>query len=270
MPLVEPDLIDHDAAIPLYRQVADYLSREILNGRLAPGEPLGSETELQALFSVSRITIRQAIGLLVDQKLVLRQQGKGTYVEAVPLQFPLGVLEGTMEIARHLGRATQSKVISKRVINGRKNARDILGTPDTEKIVEIRRLDLSGEEPIALATIDLPLRIGSKLSSVELEAEPLYVLLERTQSIVAEDAYQTIQAAAASENIARQLKIAVGSPIMTVTRATRDDRGDIVEYSVIDFKATAIQFSVSLRRKSGELNNPIAFDAHVLVEPDDQ
>lgn len=266
MTISKSDLLDHDSAVPLYRQVSDYLAGEILSGRLAPGASIGSETELQERFAVSRITLRQAIGLLVDQNLVIRKQGKGTYVEAIPLQLPLGSLEGTTQIARHLGRATWSRVVSKRIVKGRRNAREILDVQKDQKLVEIRRVDYAGDEPLALATIDLPTEIGVSLSAAELEREPLYPLLERTQRIVAEEAYQTIQAAEASENVARHLDIPVGSPIMTVTRATRDDRGNMIEYSVIDFKASAIQFSVSLRRKSGQLTSPVRFDEHVLIE----
>lgn len=265
-----PHAINPDSPVPLYRQVADHLSDQILSGRLAPGAPLGSEVELQAEFSVSRVTLRQAIGLLVEQGLVVRKQGKGTYVEAIPLRLPLGALEGTTEIARHLGRSTRSRVISKRVIRGRRKAREILGVPDDAKIVEVRRVDYAGDEPLALATIDLPHDVGASLSTAELEEEALYPLLERAQQIVAEDAYQTIQAAEASENVARQLGIPVGSAIMTVTRATRDSRGRMIEYSVVDFKASAIQFSVSLRRKSGELNSPVRFDEYLLVGSGDE
>lgn len=94
-------------------------------------------------------------------------------------------------------------------------------------------------------------------------------MLERKLRIVAEDAYQTIEAAESSENVARQLAIPIGSAIMTVTRATRDERGNMIEYSVIDFKASVIQFSVSLRRKSGKMNSPVRFDEHLFVDTDD-
>jgi GntR family transcriptional regulator len=265
MTISEPDQLDRDSAVPLYRQIAEYLAGEILSGRLAPGASLGSEAELQQQFSVSRITLRQAIGLLVEQDLVVRKQGKGTYVEAIPLRLPLGALKGTTEIARQLGRFTRSRVLSRRVVKGRRNVREILGVPDDEKLLEIRRVDYAGDEPIALAAINLPYAIGARLSTAELEEEPLYPLIERKHFIVAEEAYETIQAAHASENVARQLGISVASAIMTVTRATRDNRGNMIEYSVVDFKASAIQFSVSLRRRSGELNSPVRFGEHVLI-----
>lgn len=259
--------LDHDSPVPLYRQVADHLAGRILVGDLAPGASIGSESELQERFGVSRITLRQAIGLLVEQRLVVRKQGKGTYVEAIPLQLPLGALEGTTEMVGHLGRETWSRILSKRVVRGRQNAREILGVGKDERLVEFRRLDSAGDEPLALATIDLPYDIGVGIAPSDLAREPLYPLLEETRSIIAEEAYQTIQASQASEQVARHLHIPPGSPIMTVARATRDDGGAMIEYSVVDFKASALQFSVSLRRKSDRLTTPVRFDEHVLVEP---
>jgi len=254
-----------DGATPLYRQIADHLFGEIASGNLPPGAALGSETDLQEQFKVSRVTLRQAVGLLVEQGLVVRKQGKGTFVEASPLRFPLDTLEGTTQIASTLGRSTKSKVVRFRTIKGTAHVRAMLEADPPSKLVQVCRLDFAGDEPLAYATIHLPERIGERLSRAQLEGEALYPLLERTLGEVATEAHQTIQSAGASEEVAQYLQIPVGAPILTVTRTTRDQAGEPIEYSVIEFRANAIQFSISLRRRMGEFNIPYRYKEHLRV-----
>ena len=80
MPSVILVLIDHDAAMPLWRQLADVLRQEIGSGKLQPGRVIPSETTLMQEHGLARGTVRKAIDALADEGLVLRVQGRGTYV----------------------------------------------------------------------------------------------------------------------------------------------------------------------------------------------
>ena len=75
-------MIDNAQALPLYHQVAGVLRQRIEDGIYPVGGKLLSEDELATEFEVSRATIRQAVGELVIEGLVVRRQGRGTYVEA--------------------------------------------------------------------------------------------------------------------------------------------------------------------------------------------
>jgi DNA-binding GntR family transcriptional regulator len=72
--------INHDAARPLWQQVADDLRAEITAGRSAAGTRLPAEPELAAQYGVSRVTVRHAIKALADELLVEVVQGRGTFV----------------------------------------------------------------------------------------------------------------------------------------------------------------------------------------------
>ncbi|WP_164520294.1 GntR family transcriptional regulator [Specibacter cremeus] len=259
----DSNLLVFESATPLYRQIAERLYSEIASGRLAPGAALGSEADLQEQFGVSRVTLRQAVGLLVEQGLVVRKQGKGTFVEASPLKFPLDTLEGTTQLATTLGRPTTSQVTRMQAIKGSSVIRQLLDTKPDENLIQVCRLDFAGDQPLAFATIHLPERIGSRLTKQELEHEALYPLLERTQSEIATQADETIQAAGASKEVAERLGIPVGAPILTVARTTRNQHNVPIEYSVIDFRANALQFSISLRRRMGEFSVPYRFQEHL-------
>ena len=80
--------INRQASTPLYVQLKDLIADQIRQGSLKPGDRVGSEAELERAHGVSRITVRQAIGALVQEGELYRVPGKGTYV-ASPKVAPL-------------------------------------------------------------------------------------------------------------------------------------------------------------------------------------
>lgn len=73
--------IDVYSAIPAYAQLASILREQIEQGRIAPGDPIPSETTLQQEYGVARGTVRKAIEMIRDQDLVVTVQGRGTFVK---------------------------------------------------------------------------------------------------------------------------------------------------------------------------------------------
>jgi GntR family transcriptional regulator len=80
MPNVLPVSVDHDAPTPLWRQLADILRGQIRAGELPSGRIIPSETSLMQQHDLARGTVRKAIDVLADEGLVIRVQGRGTYV----------------------------------------------------------------------------------------------------------------------------------------------------------------------------------------------
>jgi GntR family transcriptional regulator len=80
MPSVIVVSVDHDAATPLWRQLAHILRSQIESGELAPGRVMPSETTLMQEHELARGTVRKALDVLVEEGLVVRVQGRGTYV----------------------------------------------------------------------------------------------------------------------------------------------------------------------------------------------
>jgi GntR family transcriptional regulator len=73
-------MIDHEGPIPVYRQLADILRKQIERGELAPNRPIPSITRLQQDYGLARGTIVKAVQLLVDEGLVHAVPGRGMYV----------------------------------------------------------------------------------------------------------------------------------------------------------------------------------------------
>jgi DNA-binding GntR family transcriptional regulator len=72
--------VDHDAATPLWRQLSEELRTEIRRGKLPPGRVIPSETTLMQTHGLARGTVRKAIDALEEEGLVVRVQGRGTFV----------------------------------------------------------------------------------------------------------------------------------------------------------------------------------------------
>jgi DNA-binding GntR family transcriptional regulator len=76
--------VDHRNPTPLYQQLAAILREQIKSGKLAPGAPIPSETDLQQVHEVSRVTARKAVAVLRDDGLVITLPQRGTFVAERP------------------------------------------------------------------------------------------------------------------------------------------------------------------------------------------
>ncbi|MDJ1159107.1 phosphonate metabolism transcriptional regulator PhnF [Chelatococcus sp. SYSU_G07232] len=124
MPVDSSALIEEDdgrvTALPLargqgvaaWRQIADEIEADIAAGRLAPGAQLPTEAKLAARFAVNRHTVRRAIAVLAAKGLLRATQGRGTFVEAKPLAYPIGRRTRFTEIVTREGHEAGGELIS--------------------------------------------------------------------------------------------------------------------------------------------------------------
>lgn len=73
-------MLDQNASTPLYEQLKNAIRKEIDEKKYSSGDRMPSEAELEKLYNVSRITVRRAIKELCDEEVLVRRQGKGTFV----------------------------------------------------------------------------------------------------------------------------------------------------------------------------------------------
>ncbi|MYU24671.1 GntR family transcriptional regulator [Streptomyces sp. SID8352] len=76
--------IDHEGPVTPYRQLAEILKARIVRGDWAPGRPIPSETRLVQEYGIARSTVRRALDMLVEERVVWKVQGRGTYVGQPP------------------------------------------------------------------------------------------------------------------------------------------------------------------------------------------
>ena len=87
-------MLKHDSAIPLYQQIENDIKEKIASGEYQAGQMLPSENKYCEMYKVSRVTVRNAITDLVDEGILIRKHGKGTFVENQKIQHNMIKFQG--------------------------------------------------------------------------------------------------------------------------------------------------------------------------------
>jgi GntR family transcriptional regulator len=205
--------------LPLYQQIKDLLTRSLQAGEWKPGEAIPSEMELAARFKVSQGTVRKAIDELATENLLVRRQGKGTFVathaeENTQYRFlRLKPDEGVTPVM-------QRRLIDCRRMRAPMDVARALELKSGEAAVQLRRLLLSEERPVVLDDIWLPGNLFKGLSTEKLSGYrgPMYGLFETEFGVRMIRAEEKIRAVPAGPDEAATLAVAEGAPLLLVER----------------------------------------------------
>ncbi|MBL8362408.1 MAG: GntR family transcriptional regulator [Rubrivivax sp.] len=204
---------------PLYQQVKALITRGLQSGDWKPGEAIPPETELAARFKVSQGTVRKAIDELAAENLLVRRQGKGTFVathaeEHQQYRF-LRLTPDAGERAR-----LRRRFLDCRRMRAPADVAKWLGLDRGEHAVQVRRLLLSGDTPVVLDDIWLPGGLFRGLTAEKLATYrgPMYGLFEAEFGVNMIRAEEKIRAVAATADEAALLGCAAGAPLLLVER----------------------------------------------------
>jgi len=235
--------LDRAGTVPLHAQLARQLEDAVLTGRIAPGDRLPNELDLVAELGLSRPTVRQAIGYLVQQGLLVRKRGVGTQVVLTRVHRPLRLssLHDDLDAA---GQHPSTRVLGLDVVACDEVVAVALGLERAADAVRIRRLRLAAGEPIAVMTNHLPVGL-IELDPERLARQGLYSML-RDAGVALRVARQSVGAGIADADQARLLREPVGAPLLRMTRTAFDDTGSAVEYGSHVYRGSRYSFEVTL------------------------
>jgi GntR family transcriptional regulator len=205
---------------PLYYRVFRTLERRMRDHRYKQGERLPSEDELCREFGASRITIRQAVGRLVELGLVTRRRGSGTFVSARPEERPPETVKFTAALEDLFAQVETVSTKSAQITEEPPpiDVRTLLGLDGGAKVVVVRRVRAFRDQVFSLTTNYLPHHLRGKLSESDLYRYPLLQLLEERLRVDFRYADQLIEARLADEDVAKMLGIRFGDPVLFVER----------------------------------------------------
>ena len=206
---------------PLYRQIKALILQALESGEWRPGQAIPSEQELAARFSVSQGTVRKAIDEMAADNLLVRKQGKGTYVAShndpralfrflrlVPVD---GELSSPQSIPLDCWRAKAGQEASR-----------MLAIEPGAPIIIVRRLLKFASKPVVIDEIYLPGEVFQGLTAEALQGwnGSLYSLFESRFGVRMIRAQERIRAVAADRGASEALKLPEGTPLLSVERVT--------------------------------------------------
>jgi GntR family transcriptional regulator len=232
----------------LYRQIKASITQALQASQWKPGEPIPSETELAARWQVSQGTVRKAIDELAAENLLVRRQGKGTFVatHAEPRTqyrfLRLTADSGNTEpLARRLLDCRQMRP-------GAEVVRALQLGP-REQAIQVRRLLLAEGTPVVFDDIWLPAALFAGLTSARLQAwrAPMYALFETEFGVRMIRAEEQIRAVNAAEEEARLLEVPPATALLAVRRLsfTYDDKPVELRRGLYDTRAFHYRNSLS-------------------------
>jgi GntR family transcriptional regulator len=233
----------------LVEQVRESLLGEITSGRLAPGAKLANENDLAERFGVSRSTIREAVGGLMDAGYLVRRHGSGTYVTSSPrTRHPLETTVSYTAMIRDSGQTPAETVVSKALRAPVEDERALLGLTDLDAVIDVERVRLAGRRPVIYSRDRIPVALLGDYSEEALDSS-LYAILARAGHPVASATAQLIPTVA-NAKLSRLLMVKRGTPLLHIDQVDYDERGRPVMLSHEWHVADAFDLVVN-RRASG-------------------
>ncbi|MDF7627357.1 GntR family transcriptional regulator [Leuconostocaceae bacterium ESL0723] len=215
-------------AIPRYIQIHNEIRERIAAGEWKTNQRLPAERDLAEDFKVSRMTLRQAIQTLVDEGILERKVGSGTYVAKKKIsERALGMTSFT-ELLEKTGHQPQTVTISYKVTTPSVSQLEHLQLKPDDEVLVMERLRLGDDEPILLEQTTLPVKLVENFTRSSL-TESLYATLIEA-GIQPGRAEQTVTATLATERLADLLDIKRGDPILSVRQVSYDQNNVPFEY----------------------------------------
>lgn len=245
MPLIE---ISGDRRVPLYQRLADSLRQSVVDGSLKPGDRAPSENSLAEELGLAPGTVRNAIEVLVAENVFERFQGRGTFVcrpsfdKSLFRFFRFRGRDGTLAVP-------QSRILSREVEPLPSHAAAALEVDTGTKGVLMRRLRLHNDEPVLFEEIMLVHKPFNAFAALPTESigDLLYPVYEEQCNQRVARADETLTVEVAKSDIARMLRVKVGSPIIVIDRIAKGYDNQPIEWRRSRGRADQFTYHTEIR-----------------------
>jgi GntR family transcriptional regulator len=214
---------------PLYYQLYSLLKHDILNGTLKNGSQIPTEPELSKLFNISRITTKRALNELAAEGLVTRQRAKGTHVTheytPKPVKAPLiGMLQEIESMARH----SEAKILEVIETIPPSDICKELGLASNDTALKMTRVRIRDNEPFAYYT-SWSLGLKHSIDEKSLRSTPRLEVF-RQNGVQISHVKQILTATAATPEVAAELQVETGFPLLKLVRRSFDKDEKLVDF----------------------------------------
>ena len=237
--------LEHISGIPLYVQIRERLRADL--AEMEAGQAIPIEADLEKEFKVSRITIRRAVEDLVSAGLLVRQQGRGTFVQRNKLTHELKVITSWTDQLKVLGFSPKTSHKKIELEAPSPAVADALQLPKHAEVIRIQRVRLAGREPISFMVNFLPAHLVPGLKEEGFAGESLYDALRTQYSLQPVSAVDTVGTRQASSEESSALRISRRAPVLTVQRISYLADGAPLELAIVASRGDRYEYRVMLQ-----------------------
>lgn len=186
-------MLDKQSPIPIYIQIEEQLKQQIQQGDFPIGTSIPSERELSERFLVSRMTVRQSITNLVNDGLLYREKGRGTFVASPKVEQPLNGLTSFTEDMESRGMVPSSKLIGFDILEPESDVAQELRLGEGDQVYFVERIRFADDKPMAIERTYLPVKQFPDLTEKSFQGS-LYAVIENKQQLKISHATQRMEA----------------------------------------------------------------------------
>lgn len=226
------------------------IEEAIANGKLMPHEKLPSERELCEKYSLSRTTVRQSISEAVNEGLLYRIHGKGTFVAKPKIDQELEKITGFKETLLLRGLNPSIKVLEMQRTAADLTLASVLKKEVGDEVLYLRLLGLADEEPMILYSIYLPAMLDKReveqlISTADKgELFSMFIKYHQKVGLTPGSAHQSFEAVVADEETSSLLKISQGDPLLRLTSIGYSREKQPIEYRTAHYRGDKYRFSM--------------------------
>lgn len=227
--------------LPVYIQIHNDIKQKIENEVWKVDSRIPSERRLADEYHVSRMTLRQAVQTLIDEGLLRRAIGSGTFVTSQKVQEHMSGISSFTETMETEGKTPSSKTLSYKIIEPTFKESQALELKDNERVLRMERLRLGDGEPICLETTTVSAKLIQGIKQVDV-TESFYRSLEVKKGIIPASAKQYISAILANDRVAKMLAIKPGDPILKLKQISYLKNKKPLEFVETQYVAQRFEF----------------------------
>lgn len=255
-----------DSTKPLYRQLYEYLERCIVSGILKEGDQMIPETHICEAFKVSRSTVRKTMDMLLEEGLIMRRRGKGSFVAAQRMKRSINYLYNFTENIQNIGSVPSSIVLEAKVLNDApKEVLEKLHLQKHDKVFYLNRIRCANEIPLLNEKTYIPYALCPLIEQYDFTSKSLYDVLSNQYKLNLYHATESIEAVVMSVKEKQLLQCKDNIPGFKIKRISHMDDGRVFEYTTSLTRADRCIFEMELYKKATQFS-PVEIKRSVLLQ----
>lgn len=240
--------VSRDTGEALHAQIADAVRSRIRSGEWPPGHRLLPEPALAKEIGVSRGTLRRGLSELIEDDLLTRVPGRGTFVAGLADSTVPQLLSTLAEDFADQGAELDTNVLEIGYVRAQREVADALRLPEGEQVFRLVRVRRTAEGPIALLHNYVTPALAPGIDRIKFTEETLFGVLEERYHLVIDYASRRFSAVAADPATAQAIGLEPGTALQYFEQLTYLDDGDPVEYSNVWIDSRRLNVVVNLFR----------------------